>query len=347
MNKTKENKKFCFAPVAVMLFFFLRSFLLTDRTRIGFENFYAFEMSFSEENIALIVLLVVFAVLAGFVISKIGKKFGEASTFLSVLLIAEPLLFAKQMNGVVMFIVDLALLFILNALCKKRIIPNEVTLIVFLFVSCVLAENAIFLFVLPAVILYFVGDAGNIFRSAKKLVMLVLSAVSVVAGILTNNYLVAEYPVFDEFIKKYSFYQQIYFKHIDYENILLFVFVIPTMAIGVYFLVEFIKNCNSSGENLCSYVVVALVAAAYILSIVGFILKGSAAFYTINYIVPSTIFALIANKNTEAENSLKKINSFISKHSLVFVTVAVFLCFLATITFYKDVDNLAGFILSI
>ena len=347
MNKIEENKSFSFAPVVVTLVLLLRGLLLTNRRYMGIENLYTFEMNFSGENIAYLVLLTVFAVCAGIVISKIGRRFGEAATFLSVLLVAEPLIFAKQMNGVTLFIVDLALIFIINALCKKSIIPNEVTLVIFLFISCLLAENAIFLFVLPAVILYFSGDAENLFKSAKKIIMLFLSAASVVAGILTNDYLIGKYPVFDEFIKKYSFYQQVYFKHIDYENVLLFVFVVPTTAIGIYFLAEFVKKCDKSGKNFCSYVVTALISAAYILSVVGFFLKGSDAFYTINYIVPSAIFALVADKNTEAENSLKKVNALISKYSLAFVAVVVFLCFLATVVFYKDVDNIASFILTI
>lgn len=347
MNKIKENKKFSFTPVAVTLFFLLRSLLLTDRNCLGFENLYTMEVAFSGENIALIILLTVFAVLSGLVISKIGKKFGETATFLSVLLIAEPLLFAKQMNCVTVFVADLALLFILNALCEKSFVPNELTLIVFLLVSCVLDKNAIFLFVLPAVILYFIGDGENLFRSAKKIVMIILSVISVVAGMLTNDYLMEEYPSIESFIKTYTFFKQVYFKHIDYENILLFVFAIPIMAFGVYFLVEFIKNCDKKSKNTASYVAVFLMSAAYILSIAGFILKGSDAFFTINYIVPLSVLALIANKNNEAEASLETVNSFLSKHHLSFVVVTVFLCFLATLTFYKDADNLAGFILSI
>lgn len=347
MNKIKNNKNFIITPVAVTLFFFLRSLLLTDRRYIGFEDLYTFETSFSGENIALVTLLTLFAVLSGLVISKIGKKFGEAATFLSVLLVAEPFLFAKQMNCVVVFIADLALLFILNALCNKRIIPNEVTLIVFLFVSCLLTENAIFLFVLPAVILYFIGDAENIFKSTKKLVMLILSVISVGAGILTNDYLIGKYPAFDEFIKSYSFYKQIYFKHIDYENVLLFVFAVPATAFGIYFLVEFVKNCNSNGKNARSYVVIGMISAAYVLLLVGFFLRGSDAFFTVNYVMPLSVFALIANKNVEAEKSLDKANAFVSKHTLAFVVVAVFLCFLSTVTFYRGIDNLAGFILTI
>lgn len=347
MDKIKENKSFSFAPVVVSLFFLLRGLLLTDRKYMGVENLYTFEMSFSGENIAFLILLAVFAVLAGIVISKIGRRFGEEVTFLSVLLIAEPLIFAKQMNGVVLFLVDLALLFILNALCKKRIIPNEVTLVLFLFTSCLLTENAIFLFVFPAIILYFIGDVENILKSTKKLVMLILSVISIGAGILANDYLIEKYPAFDGFLKTYSFFKQIYFKHIDYENIMLFVFVIPTTVIGVCFLAEFIRNCNKSSKNTGAYAVVVMVSVAYILSLVGFFLKGSEAFYTINYIVPATIFALLANKKAEAENSMKKVNAFISKYTLAFVVVEVFLCFLVSIIFYKDVDNIAGFILTI
>ena len=347
MNKIKENRKIFFTSAAVTLFFLLRSLLLTDRNYLGFENLYTMETDFSGENITLIILLVVFAVLAGLIILQTGKRFGETATFLSVLLVAEPLFFAKQMNCVTVFIANLALLFILNALCEKKIIPNEATLIVFLIVSSVLSENAIFLYALPAMILYFVGDGENLFRSAKKIAVTVLSVISVAAGMLMHNYLVKEYPSFESFIKTYTFFKQVYFKHIAYENILLFVFVIPTIALGGYFLVEFIKNCDKKRNNNPSYVTAFMISAAYILSITGFILKGSDGFFTINYIVPLSIFTLLANENKEAEKSLETVNGFLSKHRLAFVVAAVFLCFASTLVFYKDTDNLAGFILNI
>lgn len=347
MNKIKENKTFSFAPVAVMLLFFFRSLFLTDRNYLGIADLFNFKMEVTDRNITLIILLVMFAVLGGFVIGKLNRKFGEAATFLSVLLIAEPFLFAKQMNCVVVFIADVALLFILNALCEKRLVPNEITFIAFILISCILTENAIFLFVLPAVILYFIGDAENIFKSRKKLIMIILAVISVGAGIAINDRLMTDVPAFQSFIKEYTFFQNIYFKHISYENIFLFLFCIPTTAFGIYFLVEFVKLCDEKRKNTPSYVAVALIFVAYILSVVGFILKGSAAFYTINYIVPLSVFALIANGNNEAQSALAKVNEFISKHALIFILVEILLFFISVTVFFKEADNIAGFLLSI
>ncbi len=347
MNKTKENKTFRGIPFILALCFLLRGFLLSDRRHIGIEDMYKVKFDMACENIVFLILLVVFSLLAGCVISALNKRFGQAATYLSVLLVAEPLVFAKQDDMMVLFIISLALLFILNALREKPVIPNEVTLIVFLLTSTVLFENAIFLFVLPALILYFIGDGENFLKNTKKLVVMILSVVSAAAGIFLNDYLASNYAAFDSFIKKYSFFEHVYFEHIPYENALLFVFTLPILAFGIYFLTEYVKKCKSSRKNVASYVAVGAVAVAYIVSIAGFILRGSEAFYTINFIVPSAIFALVSNKKPEAEKALEEVNSFVSKHTLVLIAVVVFLFFLATVTFYNGVDNLAGFIISI
>lgn len=346
MSKVSENKKTILLPVILALFFFLRGILLTDRRYIGIENMYTFEMAFSGESITLIVLLAIFSVLAALVISKIGKVFGETAKYISVLLVAEPLFFVKQDNCIVLFIAVLALLFILNALREKPVIPNEITLILFLLISTVLSENAIFLFVLPALIIYFIVGAENILKSTKRLVMLILSLVSVGAGIFLNDLLIRKYPAFDSFIKTYSYFENVYFKHIKYENILLFVFVIPTLVLGVYFLVEFVKQSKENGKTE-SYITVGAVTAAYVLSIVGFFLRGSEALFAVNYIVPATVLTLVKNKNSAAQSAMNKVNSAVSKHTLVFISAVVFLCFLAVRVFCEGIDNIADFLLTI
>lgn len=347
MSNTKENKTLKSLPFLLAFFLFLRGLFLSSREHIGLENFYTLTFNITYENAIFLCLLLAFAVLTGLVLSSLNKKFGGKAVYLSVLLVAEPLVFAKQDDTMVLFIISLALLFILNALREKPVVPNEITLIVFLLASTILFENAIFLFVLPALILYFIGDGEGVLKSRKKIVMLLLSVVSVSGGISLNDYLVSNYSAFDGFIKKYSFFEQVYFKHIPYENVFLFIFALPIFAFGCYFLVEYVKECASSGKNRAAYVAVGMVAAAYLLMIVGFILRGSEAFYTINYIMPFAIFALVAAKKPKAEKALEKVNSFVSKHTLLLVSAAVILSFLATVIFYEGVDNLAGFMLNI
>ncbi len=346
MSKVRENKKINLLPIMLALFFFLRGVLLTNRKYLGLENLYTLEVAFSAENITFIVLLFLYAFFAALVIGKISKRFGESATYISVLLVAEPLFFAKQDNCVVLFIAVLALAFVFNALCEKPVIPNEITLIVFLLVSTILSENAIFLFVLPAFMVYFVGGAEKILKSTKKLIVLILSLVSVGAGVFLNDYLIEKVPAFDSFIKNYSFFENIYFKHIGYENVLLFIFAVPTLIFGVYFLVKFVDNSKNTGKAE-SYITIGFVALAYALSVTGFFIRGSEALFTVNYIVPIAVLALIKNKNSAAVSALEKVNNIVSKHTFVFVSVAVFLCFAAVRVFYEGADNIAGFILTI
>jgi hypothetical protein len=157
-------------------------------------------------------------------------------------------------------------------------------------------------------------------------------------------------------VKSYSFYQHVYFKHIDYENFFLFGFAIPVLVFGISFFINLFKISKTksiekkSGKKQEAEVaynpVPALVCviAAYALSVVGFVLGGSNAFYTINYIVPAAVISMLCN-NKIAEKALEKTNGCFSKYSLAVVAVAVLLCFLAVRVFFADVDNLAKFIM--
>ncbi len=346
MSSVKETKKFNFTPVIVGAFILLRAFLITNGNYLGIENMYSFSFDFSSENIVLIILFALLAVFAALVIARLGKKFGSAASWLSVLLVAEPLFFAKQDNCIALLIMVVGLIFVLNALMDKPIIPNEITLIVFLLVSCILAENAAFVFVAPALMMYFIPDIENTFRSTKKLVMLIFSAISIGAGIVINDYLIENNSAFKSFIDVYSFADNIYFKHLDYENVLLFVFLIPTIVFGGLFFAGMLKN-NDEKSPVAPYVVLGVTACAYIISIVGFVLGGSDNFYTANFIIPVAIISMLNSKNPAAEKALAKANETAEKYSLVLAAALVALCFLSMRLFYGDVHNIAGFILTI
>ncbi len=356
MSNTKETKKVNFAPFLIAAFLFIRAFLLTEKTKIGFKNLYTLETDFSNENIVLLVLFLLLAVLASVVISVLGKKFGEPVSYLCVLFIAEPLFFAKQADCICLFITVLALLFVLNALKDKPIIPNEITLIVFLLSATILEENAIFLFAAPAIMFYLLNGVENIFSSMRKIVTLILSFICVGVGMYLNKFLTTQYPAFESFIKTYSFHKDVYFKHLEYENVFLLIFLIPTIVFGVYFFVNMIENKkerstdkNKKEEGIVAakapFITLGIVCVAYILSIIGFILGGSQLFYTVNYIIPVAIIALFNSGNADAEKALNQVNNFIQKHSLIFVVVLALVCYLSARVFYSEIDNVARFIL--
>ncbi len=319
--------------------------MLSDRNHLGVDDLYELSFRMSYENIALVVLLVLFSFLASLVIAKLNKKFGNTVSFISILLIAEPLLFAKQVDCIVLFIVNLGLVFILNALMEKPVIPNEINLIVFLLASCVLARNAIYVFVVPALMVYFISGIENTFKSAKKIVMLVLSVISIGAGMFINNMLTEKYPAFEIFVKKYTFFENIYYKHIDYENILIFVFLVPTVALGIYFFRDMLKD-KDENASYAPYLTCAAVVIGYVFSVVGFARGGTDNLYTANYIVPIAVLSMINGGNEDAKKSLAKINGIIEKHLLIFTSVIVLLFYIAARIFYEDVENIAGFVLS-
>ena len=358
MNKINECKKCNFTPVLIALVLFFRAYVLSDRNRMGFADFYPVTFDFSTQGIVLIALFAVFAVLASLVITKLGKKFGDAVSYLSLFIVAEPLLFTKQENCVNLVIWIVGLLFVLTAISEKSFIPKEITLVVFMFVSCVLAENAIFLFVAPALVLYIAGDAEKLTGNAKKIITMIISLIAAGGGILLNDYAVESIPAFGEFIKSYSFYQRIYFKNIEYENVLLFGFAIPVLVFGISFFINLFNSSKvsvskKSGKNQektvsCNPVpAVVCVAVAYVLSVVGFIVAGSNAFYTINYIIPAAVISMLCSDNNFAEKALEKTNRYFSKYSLAVIAVVVFACYLAVRIFFRDVDNLATFFIAI
>ena len=359
MNNTKSFNKTKFAPLFVALFIFLRAILLSDRRRVGFADFYPFKMDISTVGIVLVCLYLAFAVLSSLLFAKLEKKFGKSGLIISAILVAEPLLFVKQENCINLFIWCLALLFILNALRDKPIIPNEITLIIFLLISTILLENALFLYVFPALVFYFSADINRLFKSIKHLVMMCLSAVSVCAGIVLNDYLVKSFPAFDEFLKEYTFFRQVYFKHIEYEKAWLFVFAIPVLVFGVYLFKEIFKNKNSNSatvnnkkktsevvEAFNPVYVVSIIAIAYIFSVVGFIQAGSAAFYTINYMIPLSVISLLNAKNSSAEKAMQKLGIVIEKHSLVFIVILMVFFYFASRVFLTETDSLAVFMIA-
>lgn len=355
MNKIKESKKYKFTLVIIALVVFFRAYLLSDRRHVGLAGFYPLEFEFPVQSVVLLSLLAVFAVMASLVITKLGKKYGDAVQYISLLLVAEPLLFAKQENCVNLFIWIIGLIFVLSVIAEKLSVLKEITLIVFLFVSCLLSENAIFLFVAPAIVLYVAGDIEKLATDTKKIIALIVSAIATGAGVFLNDYLVKNVPVFDSFIKEYSFRDYVYFKHIEYENIFLFFFAIPTVIFAVKFFAELFRNNNlvvektdkKASSSYSPISAVVAVVAAYALSVAGFIVAGSSAFYTINYIVPAAVISMLVSKNKVAEKALKKTNTFLSEHSFAVIVTVVLVCYISVRVFFKDIDNLATFIITI
>lgn len=343
MSEVKITKKRnLLTTLLVFAFVFVRAILLTNRRDIGIENFYTLSLNYESREITLLVLFFAFAVLMALVISKLSKKYGENATYVSILLLAEPFLFAKMADCVSLFVVVLGLIFVLNVLSEKKIIPDEVILIMFLFVSTLLIKNATFLFVAPAILIYLFKDITQIFRKTSKIIMLIISAISVGAGVCLNDILTEKYPAFDAFIKDYSFFQQIYYKHVSYENIGLLLLAVPALIFGIMMIINLFKQ----GEKEYAVLTTVAVAIAYIVSLAGFFfIEGSRAAYTINFIMP---IAFIGTLNNEAnKSSALKVNNMISRHKLSFAVVVILVFYIAIRCFYKDVDNLAAFMLTV
>ncbi len=355
MDTKKDIKIANATPIFITVFLFIRAVILTNWSHVNLRDF-ILEGAKLKEGIILLVLFFVFSVLASVIYKKISNLYGSLILYLSIFLVTEPLFFVKQTNIINMFVVTVGLIFILNSLRDKPIIPNEISLILFIVLSTILLKHAVFLYVCLALIIYLFSDSKNFLKSPKKLIMFALSVISTAGGMHLNNYLVSNYPEYDNFIKTYTFHQYVYFKHIPYEKPFLLIFTIPMVVLGFCFFFYLAKNVkqehnrrkNKKGaktepDDFNHLIVIYTTIITYIVSIIGFILYGSQAFYTVNLIIPMIIISLLKCNIPSVNKTMMIINTFIEKHSFIFIVVLVILNYLSIRVFYSDIENLASF----
>lgn len=316
MDKTKNTKKRCAAVLALSLFFFFKALLMIPEQYLGISVVEA-KFIFSARTGLLWGLLVLFSVLAAVTAAKIQQKGGEAVAFFLILLIADPLSFTLENNCLKLIVSCVGLLFILNALREKPIIKNEITFCLFLLISSFLMPYSVFSFIPLAVTIYIFSNLNSLCENAKRWVILIPAFACTAVGFALNKLLC------DKFRSVYTALRHLSFA--DWEQVgssrLLMLTAIPVLIIGLFCLSRYGKEQSQlpkhSNDGKYLNLPYDLFALCYVLSIIGFFLSSSEAFFTVNLILPAMFITMLLSKRTAAGRTAEVFNTGIKKHAFL------------------------------
>ena len=319
MDKTKNIKKRCAAVFALSLFFFFKILLMIPEQYLGLSVVEA-DFSFSARTVLLWGLLLLFSVLAAVTAVKIYQKGGEIVSFFLILLIADPLFFTLSNNCLKLAVSCIGLIFVLNALREKPIVPNEITICLFLLISAFLMPKSVFSFIPLAMTVYIFSNLNRLCEKAKRWLVLIPAAACTAVGFAANTLLCDKYRSVSTAFRHLAFG--------DWEQVgsarLLMLTAVPVLIVGLFCLSRFGKEQSQLPKHLNDgkYLNLPydLFALCYILSVIGFFLSSSEAFFAVNLIVPAMFLSMLLSKRTAAERTAEIFNNGIRKHAFLAAT---------------------------
>lgn len=339
----KSNAKNLYLKVfALSIFIFARSFVFIEENRIGF-NMMESDISFSVWNLMVLVLLLLVSFLTAVVLFGADNKCDKEAQYICAFIIADPLFFLLQNNGLKLIAVVLGLIFILNKLRSQTSAINEALLCLCLFVSAFLMPYTAYCFVPLILIISLFSEIDSFFENKKQILSLGINIICVIGGLIWNKLIFPRAAAFENFLMSFSFH--------DYSSVmknnLIFIIGVPTAVFGIYFFCNYCKDAKKRNETKRALFIVGLVILSYILLIIGYMLNGVKSIYTLNLIVPSSILALMLSKDENACAQMKKINMFIQNHMfLVLMLYIIYNC--ASILIMKNayyVNNIVSHII--
>lgn len=319
----KSNAKNLYPKVfALCIFIFARSFVFIEENRIGF-NVMESDVSFSVQSLVVFTLLLLAAFLTAVVLFGADNRCNKEAQYICALIIADPLFFLLQNNGLKLIAVVLGLIFILNKQRNKTSAINEALLCLCLFVSAFLMPYTAFCFVPLILVISLFSEIDSFSENKKQFLSLGVNIICVIGGLIWNKLIFPRSAAFENFLMSFSFH--------DYasvmKNNLIFLTGVPTAVFGIYFFCNYCKNAKKRNETKRALFIVGLVILSYVLLIVGYMMNGMKSLYTFNLIVPSAILSLMSGKDENACAQMKKINTFIQNHMfLVLILYIVYNC---------------------
>lgn len=313
--------------MALSLFFFFKILLMIPEQYLGLSVVEA-DFVLSARTVLLWGLLLLFSVLAAVTAVRIYQKGGEAVAFFLILLIADPLFFTLSNDCLKLAVSCVGLIFILNALRKKPVIKNEILLCLFLLISSFLMPYSVFSFIPLALVVYLFSNLNRLCEKAGRWVVLIPSAACTVVGFALNKYLCGK------FRSVYTAFRHLSFG--DWEQVgsskLLMLAAVPVLIVALFCLARFGKEQSQlpkhSNDGKYLNLPYDLFALCYVLSVIGFLLSSSAAFFTVNLIVPAMFLAMLLSGRTAAKRTAEIFNSGIRKHAfLAAVAFVLYNCF--------------------
>lgn len=315
----KSNARNLYLKVfALSIFIFARSFVFIEENRIGF-NMTESDVSITVWNLMVLVLLFFAALLIVVVLFGIDNRCNNEAQYICALMIADPVFFLFQNNGLKLISVVLGLFFIFNKMRNKTSAINEVLLCLCLFLSAFLMPYSVFCFASLIIAVNFISEIDRFFEDKKQILSLVFNIICVIGGLVWNKLIFPKAIAFENFLITFSFY--------DYssvmKNSLIFLVGIPTAVFGIYFFFRCCMDAKKGNGKIRAFLVFGIVILAYVLLIIGYMMNGMKSLYTINLIVPSAILALMLSKDENACAQMKKINIFIQNHMFLMLILFI------------------------
>lgn len=309
MHQKENTKKIHLNVFALGMFIFARAVVFIDENRIGF-NIADSAFSVSVQGIIIAVLLLLTSFLMAVVMFVINDKCEKDPMYICALILADPLFFLVQNNGLKLIVTAVGLFFVLNRFRKSASSLNEILLCLFLFLSAFLMPYTVYCFVPLILIINIFPEIDNFFENKKNILSFAVYAVCVISGVVWNKLIFPRFAAFENFLVSFSFY--------DYtsviKNNLCLLTGIPVAVFGIYFFNVYCKNVKKAAEKKRAVFIVGSVILSYVLLIIGYILNGINSLYTLNLIVPVAILSLVYSKDAIACAQIKKINMFIQNH---------------------------------
>lgn len=326
----KSNTKSLYSKIFVLgIFIFVRSVVFIQESRIGF-NVTASDVSFTGWNLIIWVLLLFFAFLIAVVMMKINNSCDNESQYICALIIADPIFFLIQNNGLKLTVIILCLFFVFSKLRSKSSDINDMLLCLCLFVSAFFMPYTVFCFAPLLIAVDLIPKIDSFYENKKQFLSLGFKLICIICGIVWNKLIFPKFFLLEEFVTSLSFNDNLFVL----KDNLIFLTGIPAVILGVYFFFNYYKDEKKEGKNKKSLFVIGIVILLYALCIAGYIINGIKSFYTFNLIIPTVILTLVLSKDENACTLMKQINMFIQKH--IFVMLLLFIVYNAAIFILRD-----------
>lgn len=329
MQQKSNTKNLCSKIFVLGIFIFVRSVVFVEESRIGF-NVTASEVSFTVWNLIIWILLLLFAFFIAVLLMGINNRCDNESQYICALIIADPIFFLIQNNGLKLIVVMFCLFFVFSKLKNKTSDINDILLCLCLFVSVFLMPYTVFCFAPLIIAVDLIPEIDSFFKNKKQILSLGVKLICIIGGLIWNNLIFSKFVLFENFITALSFNDNLF----ELKNHLIFLAGIPAVILCICFFYNYYKDAKKEGKIKRCLFILGIVILLYALCTTGYIINGIKSFYTFNLIAPTVILTLILSKDGNACGQIKKINMFIQKH--MFLMLLLYIIYNVAIFILKD-----------
>lgn len=312
MEMSKKNKTLNAFAIAVF-----------TAVRVGVFSYFP-NLSDKTPYIPFILLIAAFSLLTAALAMKVSERCEKRADAMLALVLAD-FFFTLQNNAAFLAVAVLWEACALIALAEKKTFIKEAVVIAVSFVSALLLPYSAFSYALLAAFICFMVNRRV--SAVKALVCSILTILGGISGLAVHNLALKNTAEFINFINTFTlgtYSQTVYVS---------FVAVIPTVLMSIVLIKMLVTN-SKAGINRSAaaeikngkkemQLYIAGMAVLYIISVAGLIMKKYEMYLLINQLVYVICFAMILNKNSAAEKTIERINTFFTEHSFAALIIFV------------------------